>query len=311
MELSCVAAILAGTLAVFTAGCVKNCPDEPSKCPVLNPVAPQPTPVDVVSNQQYYWITPSSPYTLTDVLAFLGESPPKVGACLRFSGESWKNRIRTAGLTHDSITQKGMADSPDSDWFDGKERVQSTFIAIVATGADATVAATAHFSKSISAEAGATVSSQGADFVVAAARRKISTSTAARECIRDSFCALHSQDNPKPKAAVVTGVLYGSMVRLTMSSNAFSVKAKTDVADVLSVGASFSTQSLTMAGGVIGGFSVSGAKFAEIAKTNHYDVPQIVDDAKALNFIALSSKFDQMTSEYGVLAIAISWSSCP
>jgi hypothetical protein len=310
MKMICPALMLVGALVVSTAACVKKCPDDPSKCPVPVNGSASST-AELVSNRQYYWITPNSPYTLSDVLGFLGNDPPKVGACSKVSGESWKHRLQSAAAMHNKLSQKELADSPVDDWFEGKEVVESAFTAIVANGTDFTANANARFSKSLSSEVGTTLSSQGADFVIAAPRRRISTTATARECIRDSFCALHDKDSPKPKAAVVTGVLYGSMVRLTMSSNALSVKAKTDIADVLSVSASFSTQKLTMAGGVIGGFSVDGAKLGEAAKAHQYDVPEIIDDVKALRFIKLSSKFGQITSAYGVLAIAVTESPCP
>ncbi len=308
--MSCLALITAGMLAAFMAGCVKKCPEDPSKCSALPLGPPRPTP-EIISNRQYYWITPGSPYTLTDVFDFLGEDPPKVGACNKISGDSWKDRIKTAATTHNRLSQKDRADSPDSDWFEGEEKVDSTFTTIVANGETFAASAKASFSKTVSADVGAILSSQGADFVIAAPRRRISTTAVARACIHDSFCALHDRDNPKPKVAVITVVLYGSMVRLTMSSNSFGVKAKTDIADTLSVGAAFSTQSLTMAGGVIGGFSVDGTKLRTAVATKNYDVPEIINDAKNLRFIAISSEFDQITSEYGVLAVAVEESPCP
>ena len=42
------------------AGCVKSCPDDVSKCPAL-PLTPAKPAPEILSNRQYYWITPSSP----------------------------------------------------------------------------------------------------------------------------------------------------------------------------------------------------------------------------------------------------------
>lgn len=288
-------------LAVVLTGCVKTAP--PRQPPRVTP--------EILSNRQYDWITPSSPYTLTDIFDFLGEDPPKVGTCTKISGDAWKDRTRTAATAHNQLSQKDRADSPDSDWFEGAEKVDSTFTTIVTNDQAFAASTKASFSKTLTADAGATLSSQGADFVIAAPRRRISTTATARACMRDSFCALHDRDRVKARAAIVTSVLYGSMVRLTMSSSSFGVKAKTDIADTLSVGASFSTQSLTMAGGVIGGFSVDAAKLGAAAAAHSYDVAEIIDDAKQLRFIAITSQFDRITSEYGVIAVAVEETPCP
>jgi hypothetical protein len=297
-------------LAALTPGCARSCPDETAKCSALPLAAAKPAP-DIVSNRQYYWITPSSPYTLTDVFDFLGEDPPKVGACSQIAGDAWKDRTKTAASAHNRLSQKDRVDSPDSDWFEGAEKVDSTFTTIV-TNEQAFAASTkASFSKTLTADVGAALSARGADFVIAAPRRRISTTAMARACMRDSFCALHDRDFPKPKAAIVTSILYGSMVRLTMSTSSLGVKAKTDIADTLSVAASFSTQSLTMAGGVIGGFSVDSAKLQSAIAAKNYDVPEIIEDAKSLRFLDITSQFDRVTSEYGVIAIAVEESACP
>ena len=294
--------------AAFTPGCTKSCPN--ATCSALPLAAPKPAP-EIVSNREYYWITPSSPYTLTDIFDFLGEDPPKVGACSEIAGDAWKDRTRTAASAHNRLSQKDHVDSPDSDWFEGAEKVDSTFTTIVTNERAFEASTKASFSKPLSADVGTSLAAQGADFVIAAPRRRISTTTMARACMRDSFCALHDRDSPRPKAAIVTSILYGSMVRLTMSSSSFGVKAKTDIADTLSIGASFSTQSLTMAGGVIGGFSVDSSKLQTAVAAKNYDVPEIIADAKNLRFIDITSQFDRITSEYGVLAVAVEESPCP